>query len=76
MATTSSEPLREVDVPAGVLVRCPLFRFDLRRVTHCEGCEHFHGLTDTIAGPATPFQHRYRVRCAYPIDRELQLLNE
>lgn len=69
-----SEPAHEVEIPARVLVRCPMRSFDQRFASHCEGCEHFAGLTDLFPGSAYAFQRRYAVRCRWPVDRELSSL--
>lgn len=67
----------EIEIPDPVVVRCPLKRFELRRAIRCEGCPHFAGLTELLAASAAqpiPFHKAYAVRCAYPVDRELQAL--
>ena len=70
--TATTMPLNEqIAIPAHILVRCPLTNFDHRHATHCEGCEHFRGLTEQLRGPTVPFQRAYAVRCAWPVDREL-----
>lgn len=65
---------RQVDVPAGVVVRCPLVGFDLRALQKCDGCAHYHGLTEMLGNDAVPIHKRFAARCAWPIDRELQQL--
>jgi hypothetical protein len=65
----------EVQIPSNVLVRCPLAAFDLTRAYRCEGCQHFQGLVEyQPPGGQGAFHKRYGVRCAYPVDRELQAL--
>jgi len=66
-----AEEQREVDIPAGVLVRCPLVKFDLRAVRKCEGCEHFAGLGEQIGGRMVSFTQQFVVRCRFPYDRNL-----
>lgn len=65
---------RQVEIPAEVLVRCPLVNFDLRRARGCDGCEHMRGLTE-LADRGT-FHARFQVRCAWPQDRQLFRLAE
>lgn len=68
----------DIEIPDAVVVRCPLKRFDLARAIRCEGCTHFAGLTELMTREAStapiPFHRAYAVRCAFPIDRELQSL--
>lgn len=68
----------EIEIPDQVVVRCPLKRFELRRAFRCESCPHFAGLTEVLkheqADAAVKFHDAYRVRCTFPIDRELQTL--
>jgi hypothetical protein len=66
----------EIAIPHSVLVRCPVRRFAQRRALHCEGCEHFRGLTQLVSGADKAFAQAYAVRCAYPVDRELAPLAE
>lgn len=64
----------QVEVPADVLVRCPLLKFDLRAAGECDECPHFGGLTEMIAGGSQPFHRRFAVNCRHGIDRELYRL--
>ncbi|XAI95664.1 hypothetical protein [Microcystis phage Mae-JY22] len=68
----------EIEIPDQVVVRCPLRRFELRRALRCETCAHFAGLTEVLqrshGDKAVAFHDAYRVRCTFPIDRELQTL--
>jgi len=62
-----------IEIPATVLVRCPLVGFKLRPVDgHCPGCEHFRGLMDRFPRSKHSFAVRYSVACAAePLKREL-----
>lgn len=69
---TENTPHREVDLPGNVYVRCPLKQGNLRKVQLCEGCQHFHGLTERFVRPGMAFSKQYQARCScVPIDREL-----
>ena len=63
--------MNEIEIPSEVHVRCPLRSFHLICAQRCAGCAHFHGLTEALANESIPFESRFRVRCAFPIDREL-----
>lgn len=60
-----------VDFPPSAHVRCPLRRFHLRPAARCDGCEHFRGLAELTPIAQLEFELQFRVRCAYPTDREL-----
>jgi hypothetical protein len=66
----------DIPIPADILVRCPVQRFDLRRARECEGCKHFAGLTEALARPDASFPERFQVRCAVPTDRALFRLRD
>lgn len=65
-----------VDIPANILVRCPLVKFAMARATKCNTCTHFCGLSEQMARPGLPFFRTYAVRCNYPVDRELAALED
>ena len=78
--TTPTDPTPTgelVDMPADMLVDCPMARA-LIRAHNCEQCEHCVGLTeDRFPGnPGVPFEARHMVACRYPISRPLKRFNE
>lgn len=58
-----AEAAREVDVPDGVFIRCPLKDMRLSPVTVCESCPHFHGLGELTSRADIAFHRRFNVRC-------------
>lgn len=62
---------QEVDIPHSVLVRCPMVKFDLRAARKCDGCVHFGGLTEKLAGELVRFHQRFAVNCKFGQDRDL-----
>jgi hypothetical protein len=66
------KPEGAVEVPAGVVVECPLVTA-LRAVQTCATCEHHRGVTP----PRFPgrvdlsFAQQHQVACGYPIARRI-----
>jgi len=58
------KPDETIEIPAGVLVHCPLVEFRLRSVAqHCPTCPHWRGLADRFPGSEYRFGVRYLLRC-------------
>ncbi len=57
-----SEP-REIDVPEGMFVQCPLKDMKLSPVRVCEGCRYFDGLTEYTKNERWGFHQRFSVQC-------------
>ena len=78
------QSLSDIAIPADVYVRCPLVEFQLSPASACDGCTHFHGLTERLRSANTTqqmleadpnlFRKTFAVRCAWPTDRELSSL--
>ena len=68
-----------VEVPAHVVVQCPLVEFKVRRASHCATCPKFGGLEDHYPDPgnAVPFEKRYVLKCfGAPVKRMLHAIAE
>ena len=75
MEQTHTELSDEANIPDGVLIPCPMRKFDNRRAAKCcPGCEHFKGLVE-IQRPAT-WPQGYRIFCAHPIARRVSMIAE
>lgn len=61
----------QVEIPANVLIRCPLRKQAFVSARKCEGCEHFAGLGELYDRPEMPFIERFVIQCAFPTVREM-----
>lgn len=52
-----------VEIPADVMVQCPLVKFALRPVSKCAECIKFGGLEDRFPGSPAAFAARYVLKC-------------
>lgn len=56
-----------LEIPANVMVPCPLAHPRLTRVDKCPACPHFVGLGDRFGETSKhPFAVRFMVRCGHP----------
>ena len=63
------------NIPDGVLIPCPMRKFDNRRAAKCcPGCDHFRGLIVVQEQPTWP--QGYRISCAHPIARRVSIIVE
>lgn len=67
------ETVRDVETPPAALVHCPRVKFNLRRLSKCNGCEFFMGLTEKLSRPGIAFHEQYLVICAHPMSRAISM---
>jgi hypothetical protein len=69
------KPADAVEVPAGLVVECPLAT-GLRSVQVCATCEYHRGVTPARFPGRTdlPFAQQHQIACGYPIARRIMQL--
>lgn len=61
------------NVPSNVIIPCPLHDFRPVFAVACVDCCHYNGVIDT-EDEAAAFDVRYRIFCAHPIARRMQVI--
>jgi hypothetical protein len=68
-----------IELSDSIVIPCPLFKFELRRVQKCLMCEHYKGLVQITVDDKLVEGNEasdYQVICQKPITRRLQKILE
>lgn len=61
-------------IPEDMLVQCPIYSFEFRKASKCQGCVELHGIIQIAAEGCWDDMHR--IACRHPIMRKLFKVNE
>lgn len=64
---------KKIELPGNAFTHCPDLHFKLRRAIHCAGCRHFLGVTQ-VSSSGQPAAD-YKISCAHPIQRRIELID-
>lgn len=67
-------PDKELAIHPKAVIPCPKNEFALARAMNCETCQHYNGLI-RVGGEGS-WARQYRVACAHPTARQMQMLEE
>ena len=65
-------PVVDVQIPASVVIGCPMVRQHLSQAKNCKTCDHFNGIVQTSYNDEGPMQwdHKFAISCRFPLDRK------
>jgi len=74
--TATESPERQIEIPAGALVKCPKVKNQLVHLNACVRCEHYGELAERFPNPHMKFNERFMVACRFPTGRVIEMLAE
>lgn len=65
-------PVREISIPASILISCPKSRAQQHQAKYCLNCECFQGVVQTSYNDEAQmnWNDKYAISCNFPVDRK------
>ncbi len=72
----NSLPVVSVEIPASVVIDCPLVRPHKIQAMECQACAHFCGVVQAAWSDeaAIPWDAKYAIICAKPLERKTSMI--